>query len=53
MPEVRVQVRERPIPREFVGCDYQNDAAFRERFQAWMNALWAEKDAAVARLMAG
>ncbi|NCT68611.1 MAG: acyltransferase [Rhodanobacteraceae bacterium] len=53
VPEVRVQVRERPIPREFVGGDYQGDAAFRERFQAWMNALWAEKDAAVARLMAG
>jgi 1-acyl-sn-glycerol-3-phosphate acyltransferase len=53
MPEVRVEVRERPIPREFAGGDYQNDAAFRERFQAWMNALWAEKDAAIARLTAG
>jgi 1-acyl-sn-glycerol-3-phosphate acyltransferase len=47
---VRVQVRERPIPTELVGGDYQNDAVFRERFQAWMNAIWAEKDATVARL---
>lgn len=49
--EVRIEVRERSIPREFVGGDYQNDAAFRERFQTWMNALWAEKDAACERLV--
>lgn len=49
MPEVRIDVRERPIPREFVGGDYQNDALFRERFQAWMNALWSEKDALLDR----
>ncbi len=48
---VRVDVRERPIPVEFVGGEYQGDAAFRERFQAWMNAIWAEKDATIARLM--
>lgn len=49
--EVRVDVRERPIPREFVGGDYQNNAAFRERFQAWMNTLWREKDATLAHLL--
>ncbi|GAA0708953.1 acyltransferase [Dokdonella soli] len=48
--EVSVNVRERPIPAEFIGADYQNDAAFRERFQIWMNAIWAEKDALIARL---
>lgn len=48
--EVRIQVRERVIPRELASGDYQNDAAFRERFQAWMNVLWAEKDAAITRL---
>ncbi|MBO9664092.1 acyltransferase [Dokdonella sp.] len=50
--EVCIDVCERPIPREFVDGDYQNDDAFRERFQAWMNALWAEKDATYARLLA-
>jgi 1-acyl-sn-glycerol-3-phosphate acyltransferase len=50
VPEVRIEVRERPIPREFAAGDYQNDAAFRERFQQWMNALWAEKDATCAHL---
>ncbi len=37
--EVRVDVLERPIPRELASGDRQNDAAFRERFQAWVNAL--------------
>lgn len=34
----------KPIPPEFLGRDYQNDSAFREAFQAWVNELWAEKD---------
>lgn len=50
--EVRIEVRERPIPHEFAEGDYQNDAAFRARFQDWMNALWAEKDATYASLTA-
>ncbi|WP_300614857.1 acyltransferase [Dokdonella sp.] len=51
VPEVRIDVRERPIPREFVGGDYQGDARFRERFQEWMNALWEDKDATCERLL--
>jgi len=46
--EVRVQVRELAIPEGFAGGDYENDAEFRQRFQAWVNALWAEKDARLA-----
>ncbi|HEY6941689.1 acyltransferase [Dokdonella sp.] len=49
--DVRIDVRERPIPREFIGGDYQNDAAFRERFQAWMNALWRGKDATLSGML--
>lgn len=48
--EVHVDVLERPIPRDLAVGDYQNDAAFRERFQAWINTLWIEKDATYARL---
>ncbi len=44
IPEVRVQVRQRPIPAELAGGDYQNDREFRVRFQQWMNGLWREKD---------
>ncbi|WP_257386765.1 acyltransferase [Tahibacter caeni] len=48
--EVRVEVRRRAIPPEFLTGDYQNDAAFRERFQHWLNALWQEKDARMESL---
>ncbi|SFN35458.1 acyltransferase [Dokdonella immobilis] len=46
--EVRVQVREIPIPADLLGGDYENDPVFRERFQAWLNALWTEKDTAMS-----
>jgi 1-acyl-sn-glycerol-3-phosphate acyltransferase len=48
--EVRVSIRERPIPVELLAGDYENDRAFRARFQQWMNGLWAEKDDEIARL---
>ncbi len=51
IPEVRVHVRQRPIPEELLHGDYQNDRAFRARFQQWMNGLWREKDEDVARLL--
>ena len=42
---VRVHVRELPVPEGFAGADYEADREFRKRFQAWLNALWAAKDA--------
>ena len=42
--QVRVHVQERVIPEGFAGGDYENDAAFRAQFQAWINGLWLEKD---------
>jgi 1-acyl-sn-glycerol-3-phosphate acyltransferase len=50
--EVRVNVRERAIPAELLGGDYQNDPVFRERVQSWLNALWLEKDRMIAELRA-
>ena len=47
--EVRVNIRERPIPAELLGGDYQNDPAFRERVQGWLNELWLEKDRLIAQ----
>jgi 1-acyl-sn-glycerol-3-phosphate acyltransferase len=52
IPEIRVDVRERPIPEALLAGDYEGDAAFRQQFQAWINGLWAEKDATLARLLA-
>ena len=51
IPEVRVHVRQRPIPAGLLHGDYQNDRAFRVRFQQWMNGLWQEKDADLERLL--
>jgi 1-acyl-sn-glycerol-3-phosphate acyltransferase len=41
--EVHVEVRALDIPPDLLGGDYSNDAAFRERFQAWLNAIWGAK----------
>ncbi|MEG3183129.1 acyltransferase [Novilysobacter erysipheiresistens] len=53
VPDIHVHVRQRPIPDELLHGDYQSDRAFRVRFQQWMNGLWREKDADVARLLEG
>lgn len=51
IPEVRVQVRQRPIPADLASGDYQNDREFRVHFQQWMNQLWRDKDADMDRLL--
>ena len=51
VPLVRVHVRRLPIPADLVGGDYENDAEYRARFQAWMNALWLEMDARLAAML--
>jgi 1-acyl-sn-glycerol-3-phosphate acyltransferase len=50
--DVHVRIRERPIPADLVAGDYENDGDFRARFQAWLNELWAEKDADIAAMRA-
>lgn len=52
IPEVRVHVRELPIPAELLGGDYESDRAFRARVHAWLNTLWQTKDATVTHLLA-
>lgn len=48
--EVRVLVKERAIPVELGKGNYQDDRAFRARFQQWMNGLWQDKDADISAL---
>lgn len=48
--EIKVQVRAMPITAEQVG-DYFNDLEFRQRFQEWLNELWAEKDRRLANML--
>ncbi|HMB56531.1 MAG TPA: acyltransferase [Arenimonas sp.] len=50
VPEVRVQVRQRAIPAEFLAGDYESDRPFRARFQQWMNGVWRDKDEQITRM---
>lgn len=50
MKRVMVRVQTRPIDTRIIG-DYFNDAEFRERFQSWLNELWAGKDLQIEPLV--
>ncbi|MEY1662205.1 acyltransferase [Isoalcanivorax beigongshangi] len=47
MSKVEVIVVQRPIPAWAAQGDYDGDAEFRARFQAWISDMWAEKDALI------
>ena len=47
--EIVVRVETLPLDKDLLG-DYTNDAEFRERFQQWINSLWAEKDQLLTEL---
>jgi 1-acyl-sn-glycerol-3-phosphate acyltransferase len=51
IPVVHVIVRERPIPSELLGGDYENDPQVRVRVQRWINEIWRDKDAAIAAVL--
>jgi 1-acyl-sn-glycerol-3-phosphate acyltransferase len=51
VPEAHVRVVERPIPRELIGGDYENDQQVRVRVQRWINEIWREKDAVISRTL--
>ncbi len=48
---VIVDVRQLTIPHELYAGDYETDAAFRARFQAWVGELWQEKDRRIGELL--
>ncbi|WP_422139473.1 acyltransferase [Endozoicomonas sp. ALC020] len=41
---VSIHFEQQTIPESFIGRSYQQDAEFRNDFQAWVNHLWVEKD---------
>ena len=49
--QVVVRVREREIPKDLLGGDYEGDPAFRARMQTWVKDLWTEKDARIEELV--
>jgi 1-acyl-sn-glycerol-3-phosphate acyltransferase len=52
MRRVVVEVRQLRIPSDLFHGDYENDPAFRQRFQEWIATLWQEKDRRVGELLA-
>ncbi|MES0874828.1 acyltransferase [Sinimarinibacterium thermocellulolyticum] len=38
------------IPQDLMHGDYEHDAEFRQRFQSWVNGIWARKDARLGRM---
>ena len=46
-----VRARRMPIPHEFRGGDYARDPKYRKAFQGWLQALWEQKDLAIAALL--
>ncbi|EKE75916.1 acyltransferase [Gallaecimonas xiamenensis] len=49
--EIKVKIRVLPIDDKILG-DYVGDAEYKARFQEWVNQMWAQKDAELARMKA-
>ncbi|MBT4519302.1 MAG: acyltransferase [Halieaceae bacterium] len=49
---VIVRVEQKEIPSHFLGRNYFEDPSFQAEFQAWVTALWEEKDSHVDQLQA-
>ena len=49
--EIKIRVTSLPVKNEMIG-DYAEDMVFRSKFQNWLNALWAEKDSHISKLLA-
>ena len=49
--DLAIRIDVLPVPAELLGGDYTEDKAFRERFHAWLNALWLRKDAWLERMI--
>jgi 1-acyl-sn-glycerol-3-phosphate acyltransferase len=48
---VIVRVQRLPVPEHLMNSDYAADAATREAFGKWVQQLWQDKDAQIARLL--
>ncbi len=51
IPCIVVRVKILPIPENVVGVNYEEDKAFREKIQQWVNQLWQEKDNQIEAIM--
>jgi 1-acyl-sn-glycerol-3-phosphate acyltransferase len=51
-PNIIVDIQVQQIPAAIRAGDYENDPTFRQQFQTWVNGLWQDKDATIARVLA-
>ena len=52
VPKVIIDIRTRELDPALWQGDYENDPAFRQTVQNWVNQLWREKDARITQLRA-
>lgn len=45
-----VNLRKIEIPDWVLGGNYEDDAAYRERFQQWVHDIWTEKDQLIEQM---
>ena len=48
--QVVVHFEELKIPAEFIGKSYDEDGAYRQAFQQWVNGIWQRKDQLLERM---
>ncbi|MFK3798283.1 acyltransferase [Pseudomonas sp. NPDC088444] len=53
VPRVIIDIKTRELEPALWQGDYENDPAFREYVQEWVNRLWVEKDERIAVLRGG
>jgi 1-acyl-sn-glycerol-3-phosphate acyltransferase len=51
IPEIIVRAQRREIPPELLGRNFKTDPTFRAELQAWVNALWQEKDELISETL--
>ncbi|MBJ9955093.1 MULTISPECIES: acyltransferase [Acinetobacter] len=50
VPRIAVNMRKIEIPDWVLGGNYEDDAEYRQRFQNWVDELWAEKDQLISTI---
>jgi hypothetical protein len=51
IPSIIVRVKTLPVPNDVVGRNYEEESAFREKMQQWVNQIWQEKDRQIEMVM--
>jgi len=53
IPRITVRVRILPLPENVVGRNYEEDGAYREMIQQWVNRIWSDKDKTCSDILSG